>query len=162
MRALTSIAVAPKAKVLAKNPPTKSIKAGDRFSFNASFQSKALKIKAPIVNAISKVEDGQERKKTEEKNNQSRAHIVDAAIVRIMKYVYQSLLFLQLLKLTYTIRSRKELNHSQLVSEVLTQLVGRFKPEVSLIKKRIEDLIVREYLERPDEEDAPSTYRYVA
>ncbi|KAL2212643.1 Cullin-domain-containing protein [Sarocladium strictum] len=143
MRALTSIAVAPKAKVLAKNPPTKSIKAGDRFSFNASFQSKALKIKAPIVNAISKVEDGQERKKTEEKNNQSRAHIVDAAIVRIMK-------------------SRKELNHSQLVSEVLTQLVGRFKPEVSLIKKRIEDLIVREYLERPDEEDAPSTYRYVA
>jgi cullin 3 len=44
----------------------------------------------------------------------------------------------------------------------LTQLVGRFKPEVSLIKKRIEDLIVREYLERPDEDGAPSMYRYVA
>lgn len=59
-------------------------------------------------------------------------------------------------------RSRKELSHPQLVSEVLGQLSGRFKPEVSLIKKRIEDLIVREYLERPDEEDAPSMYRYVA
>ena len=59
-------------------------------------------------------------------------------------------------------RSRKELGHSQLVSEVLQQLSGRFKPEVSLIKQRIEDLISREYLERPDDEDTPGIYRYVA
>ncbi|KAG5933065.1 hypothetical protein E4U59_007076 [Claviceps monticola] len=143
MRALMAIAVAPKSRVLLKEPATKTVKAGDRFSFNASFQSKTMRIKAPIINAVSKVEGTQERKTTEEKNNQTRAHIVDAAIVRIMK-------------------SRKELSHSQLVSEVLSQLAGRFKPEVSLIKKRIEDLIVRDYLERPDEEEAPSTYRYVA
>ncbi|KAG5931288.1 hypothetical protein E4U53_001848 [Claviceps sorghi] len=143
MRALTAIAVAPKSRVLIKEPATKAVKGGDRFSFNSSFQSKTVRIKAPIINAVSKVEGTQERKTTEEKNNQTRAHIVDAAIVRIMK-------------------SRKELSHSQLVSEVLSQLVGRFKPEVSLIKKRIEDLIVREYLERPDEEEAPSMYRYVA
>jgi cullin 3 len=87
MRTLTAIAVAPKSRVLAKDPLTKSIKAGDKFSFNASFQSKTVRIKAPIINAVSKVEDTQERKTTEEKNNQTRAHIVDAAIVRIMKYV---------------------------------------------------------------------------
>lgn len=86
-RALTSIAVAPKAKVLLKNPPTKSVKPGDKFTFNAAFHSKAMKIKAPIVNAVSKAEDGQERQRTEEKNNQTRAHVVDAAIVRTMKYV---------------------------------------------------------------------------
>lgn len=142
-RALMAIAVAPKSRVLAKDPPTKNIKPTDRFSFNASFQSKTIRIKAPIINAVSKVEDKDERKTTEEKNNQTRAHIVDAAIVRIMK-------------------ARKELNHSQLVSEVLSQLVGRFKPEVSLIKRRIEDLIVREYLDRPDEDGAPSMYRYMA
>lgn len=45
---------------------------------------------------------------------------------------------------------------------MLGQLAARFKPEVSLIKRRIEDLIVRDYLERPDEEGAPSMYRYVA
>jgi cullin 3 len=44
----------------------------------------------------------------------------------------------------------------------LGQLAGRFKPDVGLIKKRIEDLISREYLERPDEEGAPSMYRYLA
>ncbi|KAL7901283.1 Cullin [Trichoderma sp. SZMC 28014] len=142
-RALMAVSVAPRSRVLAKDPPTKTIKPGDRFSFNASFQSKTIRIKAPIINAISKVEDKEERKSTEEKNNQTRAHIVDAAIVRIMK-------------------ARKELSHSQLVSEVLSQLVGRFKPEVTLIKKRIEDLIVREYLERPDEDGAPSMYRYMA
>lgn len=48
------------------------------------------------------------------------------------------------------------------MSEVLGQLSARFRPEVSLVKKRIEDLIVREYLERPDEDGAPSLYRYVA
>ncbi|EWZ51284.1 Cullin 3 [Fusarium oxysporum f. sp. radicis-lycopersici 26381] len=143
MRTLTAIAVAPKSRVLMKDPANKSVKVGDKFSFNASFQSKTIRIKAPIINAVSKVEDNTERKNTEEKNNQTRAHIVDAAIVRIMK-------------------SRKELSHSQLTSEVLSQLSGRFRPEVALIKKRIEDLIAREYLERPDEDDAPTLYRYVA
>ena len=88
MRTLTAIAVAPKSRVLLKDPLTKSIKTSDKFSFNSSFQSKALRIKAPIINAVSKVEDTQERATTESKNNQERGHIVDAAIVRIMKYVF--------------------------------------------------------------------------
>jgi cullin 3 len=85
MRTLTAIAVAPKSRVLAKDPPTKSVKTGDKFSFNTSFQSKTIRIKSPIINAVSKVEDAQERKTTEEKTTQTRSHIVDAAIVRIMK-----------------------------------------------------------------------------
>ncbi|RDA90132.1 hypothetical protein CP533_0750 [Ophiocordyceps camponoti-saundersi (nom. inval.)] len=140
MRTLTAVAVAPKSRVLVKEPANKSVKQGDRFSFNASFQSKAVRIKAPIISAVSKAEDTQERKTTQEKTNESRAHTVDAAIVRIMK-------------------SRKQLSHTQLVNEVIGQMSARFKPEVALIKKRIEDLIGREYLERPDEE-APTMYRY--
>lgn len=87
MRTLTAIAVAPKSRVLLKEPLTKSVKATDKFSFNTSFQSKTVRIKAPIINAVSKVEDASERNTTEEKNNETRAHIIDAAIVRIMKYV---------------------------------------------------------------------------
>ncbi|KAL7805163.1 Cullin [Trichoderma aethiopicum] len=142
-RALMAIAVAPKSRVLAKDPPTKTVKPGDRFSFNASFQSKTIRIKAPIINAVSKAENKEDRKATEDKNNQTRSYIIDAAIVRIMK-------------------ARKEVSHSQLISEVLSVLAGRFKPDVPMIKRRIEDLIVREYLERPDEEGAPSMYRYLA
>jgi cullin 3 len=84
-RALMAIAVAPKSRVLAKDPPTKNVKPGDRFSFNASFQSKTIRIKAPIINAVSKAENKEERKATEDKNNQTRSYIIDAAIVRIMK-----------------------------------------------------------------------------
>lgn len=51
--------------------------------------------------------------------------------------------------------------HTQLISEVLSQLAGRFKPEIPMVKKRIEDLIAREYLERVEETSVP-TYRYLA
>ena len=51
--------------------------------------------------------------------------------------------------------------HTQLISEVLSQLEGRFKPEVPMVKKRIEDLIARDYLERVEDESVP-TYRYLA
>ncbi|CRK31196.1 hypothetical protein BN1708_005385 [Verticillium longisporum] len=142
MRTLTSLSIAPKARVLLKEPASRRIEMTDTFKFNASFVSKTVRIKAPIINAVSKVEDDSERKQTEEKNAQSRAHIIDAAIVRTMK-------------------QRKELGHSQLISEVVTQLVGRFSPEVSVVKKRIEDLIVREYLERVEDAAVP-TYRYLA
>lgn len=85
-RTLTAISVAPKSRVLLKTPATKQVKPGDRFAFNTSFQSKAIRIKAPIINAVSKVEDQTDRKKTQERTDQDRAHTVDAAIVRIMKY----------------------------------------------------------------------------
>jgi cullin 3 len=55
-------------------------------------------------------------------------------------------------------RQRKELLHAQLVSETLAQLT-RFKPEISMVKTRIEALIERDYLERTDD---GAKYRYLA
>jgi cullin 3 len=46
------------------------------------------------------------------------------------------------------------------MNEVLTQLSARFVPDVNMVKKRIESLIDREYLERL--EDEPATYGYIA
>ncbi|KAL8356668.1 hypothetical protein RB601_001800 [Gaeumannomyces tritici] len=86
-RALASLSINPKARVLLKDPPTKTIRPGDRFSFNTGFVSKAIKIKAPVISSHSKVEGDEERQKTEDKNDETRRHMVDAAIVRIMKYV---------------------------------------------------------------------------
>ena len=53
------------------------------------------------------------------------------------------------------------MTHTALTTEVITQVSNRFKTEISLIKKRIEDLLNREYLERV-EGTKSATYRYLA
>jgi cullin 3 len=72
---------------------------------------------------------------------EDRRHLLEAAIVRIMK-------------------ARKSLSHNDLVAEVTRQLSGRFVPSPQFVKKRVESLIEREYLER-DEHDR-RIYRYMA
>lgn len=158
-KTLTSLSVPPKFRVLAKEPLTKSVKPTDKFSFNAQFVSKQIKIRVPVISSTSRVEGTEERKETERKNDQTRAHVVDAAIVRIMKSVHFIAARFYLM-LTVDYRQRKELSHTQLTTEVISQLSGRFKPEISLIKKRIEDLLAREYLERMEGDTA--AYRYLA
>lgn len=171
-RTLTSLSVVPKCRVLVKDPANKTVKPEDRFKFNNAFASKTIKIKAPTITSVSKVEGEEERKTTTAKADQTRSHLIDAAVVRIMKYVAISHCLthtrvVQKRKSNFffpcstTFRQRKQLMHTQLITEVLDQLVGRFKPELPMIKRRIEDLIARDYLERVEEASAP-TYRYLA
>lgn len=84
-RNLQSLAVAPKTRFLVKEPMSREIKPGDKFSYNEDFSSKIIKIKVGVVSAGNKVEGTQERKETEKKNNASRGFAIDAALVRIMK-----------------------------------------------------------------------------
>ncbi|KAK6393040.1 hypothetical protein LTR65_002731 [Meristemomyces frigidus] len=141
-RNLQSLSVAQKTRLLVKEPMSREINAGDRFSFNENFKSEFTRFKIGVVSAGNKVEGDKERKETEKKNNDSRGFAIEAAVVRIMK-------------------QRKDLAHAQLLTETITQLSAQFKPDVNMIKKRIESLIEREYLERIEEAPVPS-YRYLA
>uniref|UniRef100_A0A8C9F488 Cullin-4B n=1 Tax=Pavo cristatus TaxID=9049 RepID=A0A8C9F488_PAVCR len=76
---------------------------------------------------------------TTERVFQDRQYQIDAAIVRIMKM-------------------RKTLGHNLLVSELYNQLKFPVKP--GDLKKRIESLIDRDYMER--DKDNPNQYHYVA
>ncbi|EAW06554.1 cullin family protein [Aspergillus clavatus NRRL 1] len=142
IRNLQSLAVAPKTRVLKKEPMSKDVKPTDKFFFNNDFQSQFMKVRIGVVSGgANKVENQDQRKETEGKMNEERGASVEAAVVRIMK-------------------QRKTLVHSSLMSEVLSQLSSRFVPDVNMVKKRIESLIDREYLERVAEE--PPTYGYIA
>jgi len=110
-----------KYKVVSKTPVTKSINSTDRFTANAKFTSNMRKIRILMPEKTS-----HNAKKVEEDRN----HAIEASIVRIMK-------------------ARKTLRHQQLQMEVLSQLCF-FKPNPRVIKKRIESLIEREYLERSE------------
>jgi cullin 3 len=140
-RNLQSLSVAPKTRILTKQPMSREIKPDDRFSFNEDFTSQYLKVKVSVI-AANRVENVDERKETQKRIEDERAGHIDSAIVRIMK-------------------QRKQLPHVNLVNEALTLLIPRFKPDTNGIKKRIESLIDREYLERGPDPQVPS-YTYLA
>lgn len=64
---------------------------------------------------------------------------IDAAIVRVMK-------------------ARRRLNHQELGVEVYNQL-KLFRPDPKMVKSRIEDLILREYLERDEKDNRVYIYK---
>ncbi|KAF9468103.1 Cullin [Collybia nuda] len=136
-RNLQSLACA-KFKVLKKHPPGREVNEDDSFSFNHEFTAPLSKIK---INTISsKVESNEERKETRDRIDEERKHQTEACIVRIMK-------------------DRKHMGHNDLINEVTRQLTSRFQPNPLGIKKRIEGLIEREYLERCEDR---KSYNYLA
>ncbi|CAM0137429.1 unnamed protein product [Umbelopsis sp. WA50703] len=125
-RTLQSLACG-KYKVLIKDPKGKEVDPQDKFYLNVNFTCPLARIKIQTV--ATKVETETERKSTHEKVDKLRKHQIEAAIVRIMK-------------------DRKTMDHNLLIAEVVKQLSNRFNPSPQMIKKRIEELIDREYLER--------------
>lgn len=136
-RHLQSLACA-KFKILKKHPPGRDVFDDDSFSFNTGFTSSNQKIKISTIS--SKVESSEERQETRDRIDEERKHQMEACIVRIMK-------------------DRKHLSHNDLVNEVTKLLLSRFQPEPLAIKRRIENLIEREYLERCTDR---KSYNYMA
>ena len=150
-RALQSLACA-KYKILNKEPKGRDVDDGDAFHYNADFSAKQLRFKVGTVSATkeTEVEKAETRQKVDEdRKPQIEVRLLpdiprilapnltsppspthrQAAIVRIMK-------------------SRKEMDHNALIAEVTTQLQARFHANPNAIKKRLESLIEREFLER--------------
>lgn len=153
----------PKHRILRKGSKGRGITSDDdTFSFNVDYSSKLKRVRIPLVKETSVIRpdaagggaaaagsaaasapsanagiDGSVPVAVEE----DRRHLVEAAIVRIMK-------------------ARKSLHHNDLIAEVTKQLSVRFTPSPQFIKKRIESLIDREYLERANEDRR--VYNYVA
>ena len=121
-----------KYKVLTKYPKSKSITTDDKFKVNSKFKAKQKRLRIPMAT----LKSSHNSKKVE--NN--RQYTIEAALVRIMK-------------------SRSELKHNDLIAECVKQL-NFFKPKMKVIKRAIERLIEREYLERIT--DKLGYYRYLA
>ncbi|XP_055919720.1 cullin-4A [Eupeodes corollae] len=134
-RTLQSLACG-KARVLTKIPRSREVEDKDQFQFNNEFTNKLFRIK---INQIQMKETAEEQKATEERVYQDRQYQIDAAIVRIMKM-------------------RKTLSHNLLIGELFNQLTFPVKP--ADLKKRIESLIDRDYMER--DKDNQNQYNYVA
>ncbi len=143
-----------KYRVLLKSPMSKDIdEAKDEFTFNFDLREKLVRLKISAIQSSSaggkkrSLGDGVQATTMEEDENEAiresvradRYHQIDAMIVRILK-------------------TRKKLPHSELVNEVVAKL--QFPANNHDLKKRIESLIDREYVER--DEDDRDVYHYVA
>lgn len=159
----------PKHRILRKGSKGKFISGdSDTFTYNAEYTSKMTKVKVPTVSmrdagggtapgagsgpssagaagpaAAGSAAPGAAggAPSIPPSVEEDRRHLLEASIVRIMK-------------------ARKTSSHNDLVAEVTRQLSGRFVPSPQFVKKRVESLIEREYLER-DEGDR-RVYKYVA
>lgn len=127
-----------KVKLLSRKGAQSNLQESDTLTVNEEFTSSLKKIKVPVaiqkaaaVQAVAVAAAVQE----------DRRPAIDACVVRIMK-------------------SRRQEEHTVLVTEVISQLTNRFVPDPKLIKSRIEELLARDYLERHPQ--TPNTYVYVA
>eukprot|EP00049_Salpingoeca_infusionum_P022772 m.8687 g.8687 ORF g.8687 m.8687 type:complete len:722 (-) comp5384_c0_seq1:63-2228(-) len=125
-----------KFRVLRKSSSGKEVASSDKFMVNEKFHTPLKRIK---INQIQLRETAEEADATNEKVFQDRVFAIDAAIVRVMK-------------------TRKTLKHSALMSELFSYL--KFPVKATDIKKRIEALIDRDYLER-DASDS-GVFNYLA
>ncbi|KAM3087991.1 hypothetical protein ACMFMG_002056 [Clarireedia jacksonii] len=133
-RTLQSLACG-KVRVLTKHPKGRDINHTDTFTVNLNFTDPKVRIK---INQIQLKETKEENKETHERVAQDRQYETQAAIVRIMK-------------------SRKKMTHQNLVAEVINQTKARGAVEPAEIKKNIEKLIEKDYIERED-----GMYSYMA
>ncbi|PRW20747.1 Cullin-4 [Chlorella sorokiniana] len=124
-RTLASMSLA-KERVLLKEPAGSEVGRSDVFKVNPGYTSRMFRVK---INNLQMHDSDEDSKKTNEQVLQDRFHQIDAAIVRIMKM-------------------RKTLSHNLLLAELATQL--RFPVGQSDVKKRVESLIDREYLQRTE------------
>lgn len=133
-------------RVLKRTGPRSSgkgpaIHISDALTVNDKFTSphRRIRINNLLKKKVAKEASQEERDKVLEAVSRDRLYLMDAVLVRIMK-------------------ARKTILHQQLIPQVLEQI--KFHSQPSDIKKRIESLIEREYMER-DAKDR-NRYNYLA
>ncbi|EAU82739.1 ubiquitin-protein ligase [Coprinopsis cinerea okayama7 len=125
------LAVLVKAKVLINEEP-------EQYDLNPGFKSKKIRVNLNLpIRAEVKAESSDVLKAVDE----DRKYVIQATIVRIMK-------------------ARKTMKNQALIQEVISQITQRFAPKIPDIKKAIETLLEKEYIERV--EGSKDTFAYVA
>ncbi|VDO04941.1 unnamed protein product [Rodentolepis nana] len=126
--------------------PTEEFKDSVIVALNRAYTNRHSKVKffynpALLLNSAAAPGSKEEVEQVEKQVHEDRKFFLQAAIVRILK-------------------ARKIIGHAELVKCVMVEASDRFKPPLPLVKRCVEDLIEKGYLERnPNDADQ---YNYLA
>ncbi|KAK9451569.1 Cullin family-domain-containing protein [Limtongia smithiae] len=134
-RTLQSLACG-KIRVLHKSPRGKDVNPGDKFKVNLKFEERAFRLR---INQIQLKETPEENKDTHDQVMRDRQYEIQACVIRILK-------------------TKKTIKHVELIQQVIDQTKSRGTLDLADIKKNIEKLIEKDYMER----QGSDTYIYVA
>ncbi|KAJ8593849.1 Cullin-domain-containing protein [Rhizopogon salebrosus TDB-379] len=110
----------------------------EQYDLNPNFKSKKIRVN---LNQPIKAEVKAESSEVLKTVDDDRKYVIQATIVRIMK-------------------ARKTMKNQPLIQEVISQISQRFAPKIPDIKKAIDTLLEKEYIERVD--GTRDTFAYVA
>merc|ERR1712168_684278 len=113
----------------------------DKFIFNKNFKSPSIKVKIPQIIQTKQTISPEELHNIQETIKEDRQYQIDAAIVRIMK-------------------QHESITHNKLMTELISN--SKFLIVPVAIKKRIESLIDRDFIERFVDDDQVDGYKYIA
>jgi len=139
--ALTSLAH-PRFKILLKTPNCRECNPEDLYQINEKFKHVRRRIVVPTFSQIHKKRN-EENARMRQNIIKRRTYMVDAAVVRTMKI-------------------RKQMNHRDLMTDVIQQLQHRFQVQPAMLKRRIATLIDQEYMQRDPDPKKRNTYHYMA
>ncbi|ODV81533.1 ubiquitin ligase of SCF [Suhomyces tanzawaensis NRRL Y-17324] len=100
---------------------------------------KSKKLKVNFISVIKNTEPKQEEEEATKEIDETRKNFLSACIVRIMK-------------------SRKVVKHNDLINEVLPQTLSRFRAKIIDVKRVIDQLIEKQYIQRVE----GNSYEYLS
>lgn len=158
---LGQLAILVKAKVLLLSGSGAVGDAGTKYDLNMEFKSKKLRINLNMPVKSEQKAEAEDTHKTVEEDRKLLIQVGGAAARRGAGSLrLRSLMLRPQAAIVRIMKTRKALKHVTLMNEVIAQLQTRFKPKVSDIKKSIDILLEKEYIERT--ESQKDMYSYVA
>ena len=144
-----SLGILIKAKVLTMEGA--KIGPGAVFSLNFDFKSKKYRVN---LNVGMKTESKQEEAETNKTIEEDRKLLIQVRLpLGAVRFAWPVANITSQSAIVRIMKARKKMKHQQLVSETINHIRSRFVPKVQDIKKCIEILLDKEYLERLDDDE---------
>jgi cullin 1 len=136
-----------KAKVLLTDSEESKAQPGTCYKLNFNFKNKKLKVNLNVPGKTEQKVEAQDTHKTIEEDRKLLLQVCS-----LISYAFVKLTIFQAV-IVRIMKGRKRLKHVHLVEEVITQVKHRFPPKIPDIKKNIDSLMEKDYIERCENDE---------